>query len=231
MRFSKKELGQLGICILVLGICFSFGQFFQNEGEPFSTDVMNFFVFVVVSMLTMGIGFFFHEVAHKLVAQRYGCWAEFRIWKPGLILVVATSILSFGKFIFLAPGAVQTVSSRQLSIKEEGHISCAGPTANLVLGMLFFILYFFQRSWDQIGYFRWHLEILGLTFNSYPYDIYKLIGLAGFQLNWWLAAFNLIPFGPLDGVNIFHWNKIVWSVLVVLAWGFLLLAAFGVFSL
>ena len=231
MKFSKIELGQLGICMLVMGFCFSFGRFFNREGEPFSTNLMNFFVYVVVSIVAIGLGFFFHEVAHKLVAQSYGCWAEFRIWKPGLILAIATSVLSFGTFIFLAPGAVNTISSRQLSIKEEGHISCAGPVTNLVLGVLFFIMFYFRYSWGLAGDFRWHLEILGTTFNSYPFNILTLIAKFGFQLNWWLAAFNLIPFGPLDGVNIFHWNKIVWSILVVLAWGFLILAAFGVFTL
>ena len=119
MKFSKIELGQLGICMLVMGFCFSFGWFFNREGEPLSTNLMNFFVYVVVSIVAIGLGFFFHEVAHKLVAQSYGCWAEFRIWKPGLILAIATSVLSFGTFIFLAPGAVNTISSRQLSIKED----------------------------------------------------------------------------------------------------------------
>ncbi|MGA9048990.1 MAG: site-2 protease family protein [Dehalococcoidia bacterium] len=231
MRFSKIELGQLGICILVVGFCFSFGRFFDSEGQPFTTNLMNFFVSMLVSIVAVGFGFLFHEVAHKLTAQRYGCWAEFRIWKAGLIIAVATSVLSFGSFIFLAPGAVHTVSSRKLSIKEEGHISCAGPLTNLVLGVLFYILYALHGSWGQVGDFRWHLEILGLTLNSYPDNIFKLIGEFGFKVNWWLAAFNLIPFGPLDGVNIFNWNKIVWSILVVLAWGFLLLAAFGVFTL
>ena len=82
MRFSRIELGHLGICMVIMGFCFSFGRIFENEGEPFSTDLMNFFVYGVVSILTIGVGFLFHEIAHKLVAQRYGCWAEFRIWNP-----------------------------------------------------------------------------------------------------------------------------------------------------
>ncbi|MFO7773178.1 MAG: DUF951 family protein [Dehalococcoidia bacterium] len=32
----------------------------------------------------------------------------------------------------------------------------------------------------------------------------------GAYVNTWLALFNLIPFGPLDGAKIFRWNKGIW---------------------
>ena len=32
------------------------------------------------------------------------------------------------------------------------------------------------------------------------------------QVNTWLAIFNLIPFGILDGWKVFRWNKIVWVI-------------------
>jgi len=46
-------------------------------------------------------------------------------------------------------------------------------------------------------------------------------------MNLWLAAFNLIPFGPLDGLTIFRWNKLVWGVLALIAWGTLIIMSFG----
>jgi len=41
----------------------------------------------------------------------------------------------------------------------------------------------------------------------------------GAYINTWLALFNLIPFGPLDGAKIFRWNKGLWLVAIAGAGG------------
>jgi Zn-dependent protease len=41
--------------------------------------------------------------------------------------------------------------------------------------------------------------------------------LAGAAINAFMALFNLIPFGVLDGLKVFRWNKQVWLVLLALA--------------
>ena len=33
----------------------------------------------------------------------------------------------------------------------------------------------------------------------------------GASFNAWIAMFNLLPFGVLDGQKIFDWNKVVWA--------------------
>ena len=43
-------------------------------GSVFSAT---FIIFFMISGLTVGVGFIFHELAHKIVAQKYGCFAEF----------------------------------------------------------------------------------------------------------------------------------------------------------
>jgi Zn-dependent protease len=41
----------------------------------------------------------------------------------------------------------------------------------------------------------------------------------GARINIWLALFNLIPFGPLDGAKILKWNKGIWLITIAIAGG------------
>ncbi|HIG93118.1 TPA: hypothetical protein HA234_02880 [Candidatus Woesearchaeota archaeon] len=131
-----------------------------------------------------------HELSHKLVAQRYGCAAEFRAFDQMLFLALGLAFVI--GFIFAAPGAVMI--SGMVTRKENGIISMAGPMMNFVLGLLF----------------------MGLTWVFPPWASLFSVG---FSINMWLGLFNMIPFGPLDGVKIFRWNTLVWAGMV----------AFGVF--
>jgi len=36
-------------------------------------------------------------------------------------------------------------------------------------------------------------------------------------INAFLAAFNLIPFGIIDGLKVFRWNKVFWAIAFVAA--------------
>ena len=146
---------------------------------------VNFAVFFVISLFTAGLGFLLHELAHKFVAQHYGCAAEFRAWDQLLYLAVGLAV--FIGFIFAAPGAVMI--SGMITRKENGLISAAGPATNYVLAMLFLGLSFLFPAWSNVF-------------------------ATGFSINIWLGLFNLIPFGPLDGKKVFYWNKAVWGAML-----------------
>ena len=47
--------------------------------------------------------------------------------------------------------------------------------------------------------------------------------------NGWFATFNLIPFGPLDGNKVLHWNKGYWAGAFALSAG-LAVSMFLLFS-
>lgn len=221
----------LTICWIALGFCFSIGVFFNKYDDPFTTTLTNFFVRLGSVLIAIGAGFVLHEIAHKAVAQKYGCWAEFRIWMPGLVTAILTAILSFGTFLFLAPGAVHTLATRELTGKEQGYISASGPVANMALAMVFLVLFLLRHSFGLAGDIMVHFDIFGLSFKSYPYNVCTGLGRLGFQLNMWLAAFNLIPFGPLDGASVYRWSRPAWGILAAVAWGVILLMAFGVIIL
>ena len=125
--------------------------------------------------------FLVHEFAHKFLAQYYGSWAEFRAQMYGLI-VTAISAIPFMPFKFIAPGAVMVGLSDR---NKFGRVALIGPLTNLVMGFAFLISTYL-----------------------YPYHSYLYTGAS---FNAWIAMFNLLPFGTLDGQRIFDWNKIAWG--------------------
>lgn len=125
--------------------------------------------------------FLIHELAHKFLAQYYGSWAEFRAQLYGLI-ITAISALPIMPFKFIAPGAVMV----GLSDKGRfGRVALIGPMTNLIMGFAFL-----------------------MSTYLFPYSSYMYVGAS---FNAWIAMFNLLPFGVLDGQKIFDWNKVVWA--------------------
>ncbi len=183
IKTSRKELLDLAKAWIVLGVAFAIVM--QGLNLNFL-----FLVAILISLLTLGVGFLFHELAHKFLAQKYGCFAEFRSFDKMLIMAL---IFSFFGFIFAAPGAVMIRG--QLSRSQNGRISAAGPAMNIIVSLLF----------------------LALTLSSA--GILKVIGHYGFIINAWLALFNMIPFAMFDGRKIFEWSKPVYIVMAAVALG------------
>jgi Zn-dependent protease len=157
---------------------------------------------VVLSALAVVItlSFFTHEIAHKFTAQRRGLWAEFRLTVWGAIL---TSISIFLPFKIISPGAVMI--SGPASMDEIGKISIAGPVTNLVLSIAFLG----AAPFVPIAY-SWIFAV-GAFFNAY------------------IALFNLIPLGILDGFKIFHWNKTVWALAFAVSVALTVISGFFVY--
>lgn len=99
---------------------------------------ISFFWFLLLAAVTVGVGFLFHEMAHKFVAQHYGCAAEFRANDQMLLMAI---VFSFIGFIFAAPGAVMIAG--HITRKENGIISVAGPATNLVVALVFLVIAIF----------------------------------------------------------------------------------------
>ena len=176
IRFSKKEIEHLtAATLLVIGVVLSLAI-------RLSTDIG----FLVSFSVIITASFLLHEMAHKITAQKYGFWAEFRIFLTGAILTGISIITPFFKII--SPGAV--VVAGFTDRESGGKISVAGPLTNIVLSMIF----------------------LGVAFSVSVSPFYFQIFMLGAAFNAWIALFNLIPFGILDGFKIFLWDKKVWAL-------------------
>ena len=198
-RFTKKEIRDLIISFIVIALGFTI---LYSNGDYSHIGL----VFPVV-MIGVGLGFIFHELGHKFVAMHYGYYAEYELWPTGLIIALVSSF--FG-FIFAAPGAV-VIYSQGMEEKTNGIISIAGPIVNIILGLIFFLI----------------LGSLGDFVYTEAGAIVYLICVLGTRINFFLAAFNLLPIPPLDGSKVMSWSIPIW--LITFAIAALLVLFFGGF--
>lgn len=130
-------------------------------------------------------GFLLHEIAHKWMAQQYGCWAEYRGNKRGLYFALAMS--AFLGVLLAAPGAVMV--SGRITDRQNGIIAAVGPITNIVIALVVLPVYILTNSMEG------QLTIIN--------ELARFIVL----INLILAGFNMIPFQPLDGSKVIVWNK------------------------
>ena len=188
-RFTGKEIRDLIISFIVIALGFTI--LYSNGDYSHIT-----LIFPVV-MIGVGAGFIFHELGHKFVAMHYGYYAEYELWPTGLIIALVSSF--FG-FIFAAPGAV-VIYSNGMEKKTNGIISIAGPIVNIILGLIFFLI----------------LGSLGNFVYTETGAIVYLICVLGTRINFFLAAFNLLPIPPLDGSKVMAWSVPIWLITFAIA--------------
>ncbi|MHC1605623.1 MAG: site-2 protease family protein [Candidatus Methanofastidiosia archaeon] len=179
MKFSKKEVQDLIVAWFVLTVILS----------RFEASLL------LASFVAVGTAFICHELAHKFTAQKYNLFAEFRMWKQGMMMAILIAILSRGHFIFAAPGAVY-IYGFHVSQQQNGKISLAGPLLNLIIATS---------------------TLLAMKMFS-PSTL--LISVA--VINGYLGFFNLLPIPPLDGSKILKWNTTAYATAIM--WSFALIA-------
>lgn len=190
-KFSRTEIYHLLISIIGLTIAFSFALTRNNLitglAYGFKPDILPYGM--AISFLGIATAFFFHEISHKFMAQRYGLWSEYRMFPQGLSLAILLGMLT--PFVFAAPGAVMFRGEPRSF--ETGHIALAGPLANIIIAFVTFPIYLSTLIGGQIG------QIIGFIC----------------LINAFLATFNLLPFGPLDGAKVMRWNATVWIIMLI----------------
>ena len=189
-KFTSSEVRDLIIAFIVISLCFAIA----NAGRDMNA-VLNLLPMIMVGV---GAGFILHELGHKFVSMKYGYWAEFKLWPQGLLFALVTSF--FG-FVFAAPGAVYTYAN-YMTDEINGKISIAGPVVNIILALVFLAIC---------------IAIYPSAFYSQTSVLILNICALGYNINSFLALFNLLPIGNLDGSKVLRWNVVIWIVTIAVA--------------
>ena len=183
--FSRKELKHISVAaLLVISIGVSiglYGNFFGGFSLSWTWDIIA--VFAVI----MTASFLVHEIAHKIIAQRKGLWAEFRLTAWGAVLTLVSVFLPFK---MISPGAMMLAGSPNSD--DIVKISIVGPVTNIIFSSV----------------------LLGLAFAVWPNIFASMLFFAAY-INAFMAVFNLIPIGILDGYKIFSFNKKIWALVFI----------------
>ncbi|HQA79730.1 MAG: peptidase M50 [Methanoregulaceae archaeon] len=197
-RISVRERRDLLVAWVAISIAFSL-IYIRYGATP-----ALFLLFLGISLVTVGVGFILHELAHKFTAMKYGFWAEFQ--KNNLMLVVAVALAALAGVVFAAPGATM-IYAPSLTREQNGKISAAGPVTNLLLCIPFALILFLGSAVD--------IRLMGL-------NVISTLGMIGLQVNAMIAAFNMLPVSVLDGKKVLAWNPVVFVVLIGASFGILL---------
>jgi Zn-dependent protease len=195
LTLSQRELRDRAVAWLALGVAFS--RVLEPElrallsGRVGGLTVDGVLATLLVSLLTVGVGFLLHELAHKVVAVRFGQVAAFRADYRMLGFAIVGAMVGF---LFAAPGAV--VHRGRITAKQHGLIALAGPVTNLLLAVVFLVPFAAVAVTGTEGFL-------------------SNIAFRGLQINLLLAGFNMLPFGPLDGRTIREWSTPVWAGVAV----------------
>ena len=181
-KFKKEEIRDLAIVILVTTLLFAFP---------------NLSVKLILYLVIISLSLFLRHFAHKLMADRLGCMATFKLWPlGGFVGLMSLFLKNIYGFIFTAMGYVEIIPYKfgrwgikliRMTPRDYAYIALAGVSVNL-----FFMLFFGILSTIN------HLEIFEIISN----------------VNGILAFFSLLPLPPLEGGHIFTWSLWIWVILM-----------------
>lgn len=129
-----------------------------------------YWIMGAVGALALFFSIVFHELSHSLIARNFGMEMK------GITL-----------FVF---GGVSEMADEPPSAKAEASMAIAGPASSVVLGVIFYAIYFLGSRTD------------------WPTSVNAVLFYLGF-LNLLLAGFNLLPAFPLDGGRVLR--AILWG--------------------
>jgi Zn-dependent protease len=118
----------------------------------------------------------------ELVARLLGVWSEHRIWYFGIATFMLSTLVF--KTPFTSPSRIVN-HTPHFTEKSQGLVA----TASVAIGIGFAVVFY-------------ALQTLGFTY----------IGSIGLAMCLLMALFDSIPVKPMNGRDIWDWNKLIWCI-------------------
>ncbi len=137
----------------------------------------------LLNLAILSVAFTLSFLLHEL-AHKFSA-QHFNLWAEFRLTIqgaLITLVSIFLPFKIISPGAVMIAGSG--TRETVGKMALSGPVTNIIISTLC-------------------IMIAAVTPN-----LFLIVAF----INAILAVFNLIPFGILDGLKVFRWNKIIWAV-------------------
>jgi Zn-dependent protease len=174
VRFSIREIEHLALAtVLVVGVGISLLLNIASVG----------YLLLALSVVGFTASFLMHEMAHKIVAQRHGLWAEFRLTAIGAIVTAISIVLPIK---FISPGAVMVEGADQMTM---GETAVAGPATNIVLATVFSAAVAALPSYTLgLGVIAWFNAWIAV-FNLIPFGIFDGLKVFNWNKKVWALTF------------------------------------------
>jgi hypothetical protein len=155
-------------------------------------------VFLVLTLIG-GIVTVIPKVIQYSFARTMGMQTAYRMWWGGILVMFATALLF--RNVFGQPIRTEVVQAQTANPKKMAFIMLTGPVISVLISPVFLLLYLMKGTFASLA-------------------------LIGIQMSLLSALVLLLPVAPMEGKQVFRWNKIVWAALffpILLVYGFLLL--------
>ncbi len=142
----------------------------------------------LLNLAILSVAFTLSFLLHEL-AHKFSA-QHFNLWAEFRLTLqgaLITLLSIFLPFKIISPGAVMIAGSG--TRETVGKTALSGPVTNIILSTIC-------------------IMIAAVTQN-----LFLIVAF----INAILAVFNLIPFGILDGLKVFRWNRVFWAIAVVIA--------------
>ncbi|KYK24552.1 hypothetical protein AYK26_03150 [Euryarchaeota archaeon SM23-78] len=150
-RFSKRELFQLIITVLVAAFVLSFRNWGVGEEFSFDEGLTNLLLTAIIVFIFLII----HFSVQKIVALKMGYKSEYRYWINGFLISLIVVFLTEGHFPLFFTGSLwhEVIPKLRVGVfrggakhKDIGIIAFSGPLINILLVGLLAPIYLATES-------------------------------------------------------------------------------------
>jgi len=143
---------------------------------------------ILLYVITGGVAVTVHEMGHRYAAHHQNVQTEVKFWELGTILMFFTGWLAGN--VFAQPHRTIMEENEDPDHSRDGKISLAGPLLSIGLAVLTIPFLFIGGDVSRIASTLMMMTML-------------------------IAVYHLMPFTPMDGKEILHWNRNLLIIMLI----------------